>query len=105
MEPTLNLSLKPKSSGHQNYIQIYDDFLDPDAFVSMYRYICNKNTWSYGANSYAFEGDDENYEDYYDQISGHNKLERTMFWRMELSEDKYFSEFIFQRIKELATFA
>jgi hypothetical protein len=84
-----------KSIGKISDIQVYDNFLDVDSFISLYSYICNKNTWVYGAKS----SDDDS--DYYDQVSGISKMESTMFWRMMLTDDKYFSEYLFDKVKQI----
>lgn len=84
-----------KSIGKISDIIIYENFLDVDAFLSLYSYICNKNEWAFGAKS----SDDK--QKFYDEVSGVSKTETTMFWRMDLTNDKYFSEYLFDKVKQV----
>lgn len=84
-----------KSIGKISDIKIYENFLDVDSFLSLYSYICNKNQWTFGAKSY---NDKQNF---YDEVSGVSNTECTMFWGMDLTNDKYFSEYLFDRVKQV----
>jgi hypothetical protein len=84
-----------KSKGKISDIQYFDNCFSPEEFTSMYGYLCNQPKWKFGAKSRP----DKN--KFMDEVSGISDGDSTMFWRMELSDDKYFSEYIFSRVKEI----
>jgi len=94
MEISINSRLN--SIGHLDDIVVYDNFLDVDTFISLYRYICNKQRWEYGHLSNPI-----NNQDHYEMVSGNTNVNITPLWRMLLTEDTYFSEYIFDKVKEV----
>jgi hypothetical protein len=96
MEISINAPVS--STGTVNDIKIYDDFLDTDTFISMYRYICDKNKWKYGHSSNPIG---KTKESWYDAISGVCPSDITPLWSMDLTDDKYFSQFIFEQVKKV----
>lgn len=94
----LSISAPVSSIGSVDDIKIYDNFLDMDTFVSMYTYICDKGEWRYGHSSNPIG---ETKESWYNAISGICPEDVTPLWSMDLTNDKYFSEFIFEHVKRI----
>lgn len=90
------------SVGKLSDVKIYDEVFTQNEFMSIFKHLCSKRSWSFGARSTPPEGSENMEQDEMVYLNYSGVTQNTSpFWRMELTEEKYFNEYLFNRIREI----
>lgn len=93
------------SKGKITDVKVFDNVFSEEDFLSVYRHLCFSSKWSFGSHSQRPDIGEDNQQvirlNAYSGIRSHHDPFVTPFWRMELSEEKFFNTYLFDKVKEL----